>query len=53
MQVHLAIRADRLKSAVEHAASCGATQAPVQRQPEVRVMLDPEGHPFCLWVASL
>ena len=50
MQVHLEIRADDLLAAQQHALDCGATLASVQPQADVRVMLDPEGHPFCLWV---
>ena len=34
---------------VEHALSLGATLAEFQPQEEVRVLLDPEGHPFCLF----
>jgi len=52
MQLHLEIRADDLDSAVAHAIECGATPADHQPQQDVRVMLDPEGHPFCLWVAT-
>lgn len=50
MQVHLEIRADDLDAAVAHAMSCGAREATDQPQDDVRVMLDPEDHPFCLWV---
>lgn len=50
MQVHLEIRADDLLAAQEHALACAATLASVQPQDDVRVMFDPEGHPFCLWV---
>lgn len=52
MQVHLEIRADDLRIAVAHALACGASEAAHQPQDDVRVMLDPEGHPFCLWVES-
>lgn len=52
MQVHLEIRADDLERAVEHAIACGAELAEHQPQDDVRVMIDPEGHPFCLWVAE-
>lgn len=52
MQVHLEIRADDLAAGVEHAVACGAVVAEVQPQADVRVLLDPEGHPFCLWVAT-
>jgi hypothetical protein len=34
---------------VEHAVSLGATVAEFQPQDDVRVMLDPAGHPFCLY----
>lgn len=52
MQVHLEIRVDRLDQALEHAIACGATLAEHQPQDDVLVCLDPEGHPFCLWVAG-
>ena len=52
MQVHLEIRVDDLATAVAHALACGATLAEHQPQDDVRVCLDPEGHPFCLWVAA-
>lgn len=52
MQVHLEIRVDHLDRAVEHALACGAVLAGHQPQDDVRVCLDPEGHPFCLWVAT-
>lgn len=52
MQMHLEIRVDDLDSAVTHAVFCGARVADFQPQPDVRVCLDPAGHPFCLWVAS-
>lgn len=50
MQVHLEIRADDLEAAVEHTRTCGAVLAEFQPQEDVRVCLDPEGHPFCVWV---
>jgi putative acetyltransferase len=50
MQVHLEIRVDDLDRGVEHAIACGAILAAHQPQDDVRVCLDPEGHPFCLWV---
>ena len=52
MQLHLEVRVDDLEAAVAHALSCGATPADHQPQDDVRVMLDPEGHPFCLWVET-
>ena len=52
MQVHLEIRVDDLQSGLRHALQCGARMAPYQPQSDVRVCLDPAGHPFCLWVES-
>ncbi|MAT05039.1 MAG: glyoxalase [Acidimicrobiaceae bacterium] len=50
MNAHLEIAVDDLDGAVEHAVACGAVPAEVQPQPDVRVMLDPDGHPFCLFL---
>jgi catechol 2,3-dioxygenase-like lactoylglutathione lyase family enzyme len=50
MMAHLDIRVDDLASAVDHAVAAGATVAEFQPQEDVRVLLDPAGHPFCLWV---
>jgi catechol 2,3-dioxygenase-like lactoylglutathione lyase family enzyme len=52
MQVHLEIRVDDLEAGVAHALACGATLAGFQPQADVRVCLDPAGHPFCLWIES-
>lgn len=52
MQVHLEIATDDLAGAVAHAVSCGAVEAVHQPQHDVRVMLDPDGHPFCLYLAD-
>jgi catechol 2,3-dioxygenase-like lactoylglutathione lyase family enzyme len=52
MMVHLEIRVDDLEAGVAHSLSCGATLSPFQPQDDVRVCLDPAGHPFCLWVES-
>jgi catechol 2,3-dioxygenase-like lactoylglutathione lyase family enzyme len=52
MMAHLELRVDDLARAGAHAEACGATLAPVQPQPDVRVYLDPAGHPFCLWLGS-
>jgi catechol 2,3-dioxygenase-like lactoylglutathione lyase family enzyme len=49
MSVHLDLEVDDLDRAVAHALACGAEQASVQPQATVRVMLDPDGHPFCLY----
>jgi catechol 2,3-dioxygenase-like lactoylglutathione lyase family enzyme len=48
--LHLDIRVDELDAAVEHAVASGARLAEHQPQPGVRVLLDPAGHPFCLFV---
>ena len=50
MQMHLEIEVDSLDEAVSNAVAAGATPADFQPQPNVRVMLDPAGHPFCLYV---
>lgn len=47
--LHLDFEVDDLEEAVAHAEELGATQAQFQPQKEVRVMLDPDGHPFCLY----
>jgi catechol 2,3-dioxygenase-like lactoylglutathione lyase family enzyme len=48
MMVHLDFDVADVDTACEHARRCGATLADVQPQPDVRVLLDPDGHPFCL-----
>jgi catechol 2,3-dioxygenase-like lactoylglutathione lyase family enzyme len=50
MMMHLEIRVDDLDKAAAHARECGATPAEFQPQDDVRVYLDPAGHPFCLWL---
>jgi catechol 2,3-dioxygenase-like lactoylglutathione lyase family enzyme len=50
MMLHLDIQVDDLEAAVAHALEQGATLAESQPQDDVRVFLDPAGHPFCLWV---
>lgn len=52
MMLHLEIMVDDLAASVEHAIACGATLAEYQPQDDVRVCLDPAGHPFCLWINS-
>jgi catechol 2,3-dioxygenase-like lactoylglutathione lyase family enzyme len=46
---HLDIHVDDLAEAVAWAEACGARQADHQPQDDVRVMIDPAGHPFCLY----
>ena len=50
MSVHLDIRVDDLEAAGAHAVAEGATLADYQPQDDVRVYLDPAGHPFCLFL---
>jgi len=50
MQLHLDIAVEDLPAAVACAVAAGAVEADSQPQDDVRVMLDPAGHPFCLYV---
>ena len=50
MMLHLDFEVSDLEKAVKHALELGAEQASFQPQDNVRVMLDPAGHPFCLYV---
>ena len=50
MLTHLDIEVDDLDASVAHAVAAGATVAEFQPQDHVRVCLDPDGHPFCLFV---
>jgi catechol 2,3-dioxygenase-like lactoylglutathione lyase family enzyme len=52
LQTHLDIAVDDLGAAVAWAELAGAEQAGYQPQDDVRVMLDPAGHPFCLFRAG-
>lgn len=49
MQMHLDIWVEDLDEGVARATELGARLADFQPQDEVRVMLDPAGHPFCLF----
>jgi catechol-2,3-dioxygenase len=49
MQLHLDFKVADLAAASEHAERCGAQLAGFQPQDDVRVYLDPVGHPFCLF----
>jgi catechol 2,3-dioxygenase-like lactoylglutathione lyase family enzyme len=51
MMTHLDIEVDDLAAESARALAEGATLAEYQPQEHVRVLLDPVGHPFCLWVA--
>ena len=48
-QLHLDFEVQDLAQAVAHAVELGATIAEAQPQENVRVLLDPDGHPFCLY----
>ena len=50
MMMHLEIKVDDLEAGVAHAVAQGATLAGFQPQDDVRVCLDPAGHPFCLYL---
>jgi len=50
MSMHLDIEVDDLEEAVAHAVGLGAELAPFQPQEDVRVLLDPAGHPFCVYL---
>jgi predicted enzyme related to lactoylglutathione lyase len=52
MQIHLEVQVDELEPAARRAAALGATLASYQPQDDVRVCLDPDGHPFCLWIET-
>lgn len=45
---HLDVGVADLESAVSWAVECGATLADYQPSDNHRVLIDPEGHPFCL-----
>ena len=49
MQLHLDLAVDDLDAATAHAVEVGARLAEHQPQDDVRVLLDPAGHPFCLF----
>lgn len=49
---HLDIAVQDLPAAVDWALGCGAHLAQHQPQANVRVMIDPDGHPFCLFTSQ-
>jgi catechol 2,3-dioxygenase-like lactoylglutathione lyase family enzyme len=53
MMVHLDIAVEDLHAGVAWAEELGAIQAEFQPQEHVRVMLDPAGHPFCLFTGPV
>jgi predicted enzyme related to lactoylglutathione lyase len=52
MMTHLDIEVADLDAAGAHALALGAVLAEHQPQADVRVYLDPAGHPFCLWIRT-
>lgn len=50
MQFHLDVAVSDVDAAVTDAVALGAELAEFQPQDDVRVMLDPDGHPFCLYL---
>jgi len=53
MMIHLDIAVEDLDEGVAWAIAAGATVAEHQPQSDVRVMLDPAGHPFCLFAGEV
>jgi catechol 2,3-dioxygenase-like lactoylglutathione lyase family enzyme len=53
MMVHLDIAVENLDKGVGFAREIGARLSDHQPQDDVRVMLDPAGHPFCLFVGPV
>jgi len=49
---HLDILVDDLETSSAWVTQCGATLADTRPQDDVRVLLDPVGHPFCLFLQS-
>ena len=47
--LHLDLRVEDLDAAVAHALAAGAQLAAHQGREDLRVLLDPAGHPFCLF----
>jgi catechol 2,3-dioxygenase-like lactoylglutathione lyase family enzyme len=52
MMVHLDFEVDDLDVAGAHAIAAGAVLATYQPEDDVRVYIDPAGHPFCLFLAE-
>ncbi|MDT5065479.1 MAG: hypothetical protein QOK02_1634 [Mycobacterium sp.] len=48
--LHLDVWVDDLDAATQHAIEAGAALADHQPQQGVRVLTDPAGHPFCLFL---
>jgi len=50
IMMHLDFQVSDLEVAVAHALELGAQDAEHQPQTNLRVLLDPAGHPFCLYL---
>ena len=50
IQAHLDLQVEDMATACAHAEASGAKLAEWQPQDDVRVYLDPVGHPFCLFL---
>ena len=50
MMLHLDVGVGEVDAAVTDAVALGASVAEFQPQDDVRVLLDPAGHPFCLYL---
>ncbi len=53
MMMHLDIAVDDLEAGLEQALAAGAAVAEHQPQEGMWVLLDPDGHPFCLFESPL
>ena len=49
MQMHLDFHVSDMSAAAARAEELGATLAAYQPQDDVRVLIDPAGHPFCVF----
>lgn len=48
--IHLDMQVEDLQAATAHALACGGRLAEFQGREDLRVILDPAGHPLCLGV---
>jgi hypothetical protein len=46
--IHLDIHVDDLDAATAHAIAAGGRLSEHQPRPDLRIILDPAGHPLCL-----
>lgn len=47
--IHLDLQVEDLEAATAHALACGGRLAEYQGRDDLRVILDPSGHPLCLF----